>query len=83
MDVFIGKTNIYMDFKDLKFLSSSGLSLLLNYSTKAHRVGKQFIIMGLNEDMRKLFTLTEIDRHITIVADLDEALKVKDKRSNP
>ncbi len=65
--------NILLDLFDVAFICSSALSLLLNYTKKAQKNNMKLIIYGLNEDIKKLFLITELDKHLAIVANLKEA----------
>ena len=65
--------NIIVDFSRLTFILSSGLSVLLSSHTNAKNHSLRFIICGLNADLAKLFSITELNRHLDICRDLEEA----------
>lgn len=65
--------NIIVDFSRLTFILSSGLSVLLSSHTHAKNHKLRFIICGLNSDLEKLFSITDLNRHLDICKDLEEA----------
>ena len=65
--------NIVIDFKELSFICSAGLSLLIASHKKAETQGLKLVITGCNDDILKLFSLTELDKHLNIVNSIEEA----------
>jgi len=65
--------NIIIDFSDLSFICSSGLSLLIATHKKAEAKNLKIIITGCSEDIIKLFKLTELDQHLNIKNTIEEA----------
>jgi anti-anti-sigma factor len=67
------RRNIIVDFSRLSFILSSGLSSLLSGHVEATGHNLRFIICGLNSDLEKLFSITDLNKHLDIVKNLDEA----------
>lgn len=70
--------SILLDLFDVAFICSSALSLLLNFTKKAETGNLRFVIYGINDDIKKLFTITELDRHLVLVDTLKEAQSILD-----
>jgi|GEM_PF-295403 anti-anti-sigma factor len=65
--------NIVIDFNELSFICSAGLSLLIAFHKKAETKGLKLVITGCSDDILKLFSLTELDQHLNIVNSIEEA----------
>jgi len=69
-----GQRNIVLDLSSIKFADSSGLSSLL----VGHRLCKNsdgtFILVGLNDSVSRLITISQLDNVLSIVKTPDEAI---------
>lgn len=69
-----GQRNIVLDLSQVKFADSSGLSSLL----VGHRLCKNaegaFIMVGLNDAVSRLVTISQLDTVLTIVPTVNEAI---------
>jgi len=69
-----GQRNIVMDLSQIKFADSSGLSSLL----VGHRLCKNatgvFILVGLNDAVSRLISISQLDSVLTIVPTSEEAI---------
>jgi anti-anti-sigma factor len=69
-----GQRNIILDLSTVKFADSSGLSSLL----VGHRLCKNatgtFILVGLNEPVARLVTISQLDNVLTVVKTSEEAI---------
>lgn len=72
--LFQSRRNIILDLSRLTFILSSGLGLLLSYHVSARREKLHFIISGLNVQLQRLFTITDLNKHLDICESLDDAL---------
>ncbi|MGB4269297.1 MAG: STAS domain-containing protein [Spirochaetota bacterium] len=70
---FEKKNNIIIDFSELSFICSAGLSLLIASHKKAEQKKLKIVITGCSEDIIKLFKLTELDQHLQIKNTIEEA----------
>jgi anti-sigma B factor antagonist len=69
-----GQRNIILDLSNVKHSDSSGLSGLL----VGHRMCKKsdgiFILTGINENISKLITISQLDKILNIVGSVDEGI---------
>jgi len=69
-----GQRNIILDLSQVKFADSSGLSSLL----VGHRLCKNaegtFIMVGLNDAVARLITISQLDSVLTIVPSVEEGI---------
>jgi len=69
-----GQKNIILDISSVKFIDSSGLSSLLI----GHRLCKDssglFIITGVNDNVARLITISQLNTLLSIVPDVDAAI---------
>src|SRR6476661_1008464 len=67
-----GQRNIILDLSNVKYSDSSGLSSLL----VGHRICKNaegtFILTGINDNIARLITISQLENILTIVATVDE-----------
>ncbi|MBP7603499.1 MAG: STAS domain-containing protein [Spirochaetes bacterium] len=73
------KRSIILDLFEVGFICSSALSLLLSSTKKAQKDNLHFVIAGLNEDIKKLFAVTELDRHLVLFDSLEKATEHLEK----
>ena len=72
-DALENKNNVIIDFSELSFISSAGLSLLIAAHKKAEAKKLTVVITGCSQDIIKLFALTELDKHLKIITTIEEA----------
>ena len=69
-----GQRNIILDLSMVKYSDSSGLSSLL----VGHRICKNsegsFILTGINENVARLISISQLETVFTIVTSVDEAI---------
>ncbi|HEY1023779.1 MAG TPA: STAS domain-containing protein [Sphingobacteriaceae bacterium] len=69
-----GQRNIILDLSAVKYSDSSGLSSLL----VGHRICKNadgtFIISGINDNIMRLVTISQLENVLTIVPTVEEAI---------
>ena len=56
---------LIFDFKDLSYISSAGLRVLLSTQKKMNQQG-EMILTGVNEDIMEIFEVTGFDSILTI-----------------
>ena len=69
-----GQRNIILDLTAVKNADSSGLSSLLVGQRLCKNADGVFIVAGLNKALSKLIALSQLDKVITIVPKIDEAI---------
>lgn len=69
-----GQRNIILDLSNVKYSDSSGLSSLL----VGHRICKNsegtFILTGINENLTRLISISQLENILNIVGTVDEAI---------
>lgn len=69
-----GQRNIILDLSNVKYSDSSGLSSLL----VGHRLCKNsegsFILTGINDNITRLISISQLENILTIVGTVDEAI---------
>lgn len=69
-----GQRNIVLDLANVKYSDSSGLSSLL----VGHRICKNsdgtFILTGINENIARLISISQLENILNIVGTVDEAI---------
>ena len=69
-----GQRNIILDLSNVKYSDSSGLSSLL----VGHRMCKNsdgtFILTGINDNISRLISISQLENILTIVGTVDEAI---------
>ena len=69
-----GATSIVLNFRDLAYMNSTGIGLLVTLLIRANRQGQQLLAIGLNEHYRHIFDLTRLNEAIRIYDTEAEAL---------
>lgn len=66
---------IIIDFQDVTFMDSSGLGALVMSLKAVRTAGGEIFLCSVNEQIRMLFELTNMDRVFKIFANLEELEK--------
>ena len=69
-----GQRNIIMDLSQIKFADSSGLSSLLVGHRLCKNASGVFILVGLNDAVARLITISQLDSVLAIVPTVEEAI---------
>jgi len=67
--------NIILDFKDLDYISSAGLRVVLKAAKRLEATGRKLSICGMEEYVREVFEIAGFDTFIDIIPTLKEALE--------
>jgi anti-anti-sigma factor len=77
-----GTKVILVDLKDVSFMDSSGLGVLVTALKTVRSAGGKLCVCSLNEQIKILFELTSMDRVFEIFTDQHEFLQaIKDQPS--
>jgi anti-anti-sigma factor len=68
-----GVKNIILDFSDVKYSDSSGLSAILVANRICSQAGGLFVIVGISDHVRKLITISQLDKVLTLLGTVEEA----------
>ena len=71
---------IIVDFKDVTFMDSSGLGALVMSLKTIKTAGGQIFLCSINDQVRMLFELTNMDRVFDIFANLETLKKHLNKQ---
>ena len=69
-----GARSIILNFRDLAYMNSTGIGLLVTLLIRANRQGQQLLAVGLNEHYQHIFDLTRLNEAIRIYDTEAEAL---------
>jgi anti-sigma B factor antagonist len=69
-----GQRNIVLDLSQVKFADSSGLSSLLVGHRLCKNAEGSFIMVGLNDAVARLVTISQLDTVLNIVPTVEEAI---------
>ena len=69
-----GLRNIILDLSAVKYSDSSGLSSLLVGHRLCKNADGSFIITGLNENINRLITISQLENVLSIVPSVEEAI---------
>ena len=69
-----GKILILLDMKDLKYINSSGLNVLINVLTKSRKAGGDVAICNVNEKNRELLLITKLDSIFNVCKSEEEGV---------
>jgi anti-anti-sigma factor len=69
-----GIVNIVADFKQLRYINSTGLGILLHFSKTAKEKGGCFRIANINENVYEIIEIIGAATLLQIYDDLDEAI---------
>lgn len=64
-----GANTILIDLKDITFVDSSGLGILVVVLKKVRAARKNMYVCSINEQVRMLFELTSMDQVFEVLAD--------------
>ncbi len=75
------KKHIVMDIYEVSFICSAALGLLLEYNKKSQTEKVHFLICSPRDDIRKLFILTELHKHLSLFDSFGEARGFLEKQA--
>lgn len=70
-----GAKNIIIDLSQVRYCDSSGLSAILVANRLCKNADGSFILTGLQETVKKLISISQLDSILNILPTLDEAEK--------
>ena len=70
-----GSKNMIVDFKDLDYISSAGLRVILKATKALKREDGQIMLCAMQDYVKEVFEIAGFDSFLPIVTTLDEALK--------
>lgn len=70
-----GEKYCILDFKNLSYIDSSGLGIIVGLHKTFKLQGGEIVLVNLNENIRKLFELTNLDRILNVKSTVEEGIK--------
>ncbi len=70
-----GSKNIIVDFKDLDYISSAGLRVILKATKALNREEGKIMLCAMQDYVKEVFEIAGFDSFLPIVGTMDEALK--------
>ncbi len=61
-----GSCNVYLDLQNIKYMDSTGVSVLISGVKSSREQNRGFILRNVQPDVRKLLSLMKIDKIIDI-----------------
>lgn len=74
-----GEKNIIIDLSETRYCDSSGLSAILIGNRLCKGAGGRLILVGLIGTVKKLISISQLDKILTIVPTMNEGLKAINK----
>ena len=68
-----GVKKAIIDFRDVRFLSSEALRMLLGLRSRADRAGAKVALCAIKPELTKIFKLTNLDQLFQLYPDADAA----------
>jgi anti-anti-sigma factor len=66
---------LVLDMSQITFLNSMGLGMCVDFRNRVSKLGGKTAIVGLNEELTKLFKMVRFDKLFTIVKNASELAK--------
>ena len=70
-----GIKNVIIDFKDLDYISSAGLRVILKATKTLKREDGKIMLCSMQDYVKEVFEIAGFDSFLPIVATMDDALK--------
>ena len=70
-----GSKNMIVDFKDIDYISSAGLRVILKATKAIKREDGQIMLCSMQDYVKEVFEIAGFDSFLPIVATMDDALK--------
>jgi anti-sigma B factor antagonist len=69
-----GKTNFVLCLSDFVYMTSSGLSIIINMLTRARKNNGDAVICSINSKTDEVLAITKLNNVFKVFADADEAV---------
>lgn len=66
------KEDIYLDFTNLDYIDSTGLGALISILKEAQEMEKKIYLIEVNERIRKLFKITQLEEMFVFIGEDNE-----------
>lgn len=69
------KKHILLDLSNVSFIDSFSLRFILHYSGESQSNDRLLCVINVNNEIAKLFSITELDRRVRVFGSADAALE--------
>lgn len=73
---------VIFNFKDMEYINSSGIGLLITILIRAKRQGQKLVACGLKEHFQQIFQLTRLEEAMPVFGNEEEAITALVKESS-
>jgi len=70
----VGRVNLILDFRNVRFLSSAVLGLLIRVSKRVYEGDGQLRLCNIDPKIREIFRITRLTKIFDIYPDLEQAI---------
>lgn len=74
-----GVRNLALDFSGMGFMDSSGIGLVMGRCKKVAALGGQVIVCGMNENIKRIFTMCGLQKIVTMTDNLEDITEVLER----
>ncbi len=74
-----GNNKVLLNLKDLRYINSSGLNVLINILTKCRKAGGDVAICYVNEKNKELLIITKLDSIFNVCETQEDAVALLNK----
>ena len=68
-------SGIILDLKNVAFIDSSGVGLIVGVYKTLQQADKRFVLMSLSDRHREILNITQLDKILTIAEERNDALE--------
>jgi anti-sigma B factor antagonist len=69
-----GKTKVIINLRDIEWISSTGIGIMIRGYKTVREAGGDFVIVRVGERTQQVFNVLRLDHIFTIMTDEDEAV---------
>lgn len=70
-----GNKNLVVDLRNLKYMSSAGMGVLVHGLKIARKLGGDLRLCNLNSKMQRIFMITQFTHHFKVFKSVEEAVE--------
>jgi anti-anti-sigma factor len=74
------KKNILLDLTGVSFIDSSSIQFIIHHHAELRKSDRMLLVAGVKDEIAQIFSITEINRKITVFESLQEALAFMSRR---
>jgi anti-sigma B factor antagonist len=67
---------VVLDFSNVSYMNSSGIALIVNLISRAHRTNRKLAVASLNDHFTHIFEITRLVEYVRLVPDRAAAIEL-------